>query len=322
MVCKKKIVVIGGPTCSGKTDIALNLAETLPFEIVNYDSLCFYKYFDIGTAKPDKHNFLKVRHHLFDIKMPDEEYNAFDFLNDARGVIEDINSRGKISLFVGGTGLYIKALIYGLAPIPEMDGIIRPSFSMDKKSGIKKNILGLLETIGLQGLYDKLKLVDPEYALKISPNDRVRIIRALEVYNYTGNPFSSYLNANPFKESVYDFINFILIPPKDYLKKRIIERTENMIKHGLIDETLRIIDMGYRENLKPLKSIGYKQAVMYLHGVIKSEDELFDEIVKATTRYAKRQITWFKKSKQAVFIDIINLDERSALIKKYLSKFL
>ncbi|MHB1664904.1 MAG: tRNA (adenosine(37)-N6)-dimethylallyltransferase MiaA [bacterium] len=308
---KQKIIILGGPTCSGKTDVSVALSQIYPFEIVNYDSLCFYKYFDIGSAKPEKSEILKVKHHLIDIKFPDENYNAFNFSQDASSVIAKIEADGKLPLFAGGTGLYIKSLLYGLSPIPAISG-----------DEIRKKLSASVEEEGLINLYKKLLEVDEEYALRISSNDKSRIIRALEVFYHTGKPLSYFINLNPFKEPAYDFLNIIFIPPKIVLKKRIEERTKNIIRNGLADETYKIINMGYKMDLKPFNSIGYKQSAMYLSGIIKSESELYSEIVKATTQYAKRQITWFRKSKNAIFIEAINEDERLNIIKENIDKFL
>jgi tRNA dimethylallyltransferase len=308
---KQKIIILGGPTCSGKTDVSVALSQIYPFEIVNYDSLCFYKYFDIGSAKPDKSEILTVKHHLIDIKFPDESYNAFNFSEDASSVVANIEINGKLPLFAGGTGLYIKSLLYGLSPIPVISG-----------DEIRKKLSASIEEEGVVNLYKKLLEVDEEYALKISSNDKSRIIRALEVFYHTSKPLSYFINLSPFKEPAYDFLNIIFMPPKIVLKKRIEERTKNIIHNGLADETYKIINMGYKTDLKPFNSIGYKQSVMYLSGIIKSESELYSEIVKATTQYAKRQITWFRKSKNSIFIETINENERLNIIKENIDRFL
>ncbi len=309
----RKIVILGGPTCSGKTDVSIALSQIYPFEIVNYDSLCIYKYFDIGSAKPEKSEILKVKHHLIDIKFPDESYNAFNFSEDASSLIANIETDGKLPLFAGGTGLYIKSLLYGLSPVPVISGDeIRKKLSASIE----------IEENGIINLYKKLLEVDEEYALKISSNDKSRIIRALEVFYHTGKPLSYFINLNPFKEPAYNFLNIIFIPPKEILKKKIEERTKKIIHNGLADETYKIINMGYKTDLKPFNSIGYKQSVMYLSGIIKSESELYLEIVKATTQYAKRQITWFRKSKNAIFIETINENERLNIIKENVDRFL
>ena len=308
---KQKIVILGGPTCSGKTGSSMSLAQIYPLEVVNYDSLCFYKYFDIGSAKPEKSNILTVKHHLIDIKFPDESYNAFDFSNDASSAILNIINNGGLPLFAGGTGLYTRALIYGLSPIPAFSG-----------GEIRKKLSESIKKEGTQKLYEKLREVDPEYAMKISSNDKSRIIRAMEVFYHTGKPLSYFINLNPFKEPAYDFINIIFIPNREILRKRIEERTKNIIHHGLIEETEKILNMGYSSDLKPFNSIGYKETLMYLNGVIPSKNELYSEIVKATMQYAKRQITWFKKSMNAVFIETVNEGERLSIIKKNIDIFL
>lgn len=309
----QKIVVIGGITCAGKTETSLKLSELFPFkfEIVNFDSLCFYKYFDIGTAKPYESAKRSIKHHLFDIKYPDEEYNAHSFAEDARHTINDIIKRGKIPLFVGGTALYMKSLIYGFSPIPEID-----------KSKYRQKAIELIKKLGAPAVYEKLKEIDPLYAKKISPNDKQRIARAYEVYEATGKTFSSYLSENPFEKPVYDCLYFVLIPSKDYIESCIIKRTKAILKAGLIDEIRGIINKGYREDLKPLKSIGYKEGLMYLDGKIKTDEELIQRIAVATRQYAKRQATYFKMVENGIIITSTDLGERMKIMEKHLKNFL
>lgn len=302
----QKIVAIGGLTCSGKTEVSLKLAGLFPsgFEIVNFDSLCFYKYFNIGTAKPSWNTEKSVRHHLFDIKYPDENYNAHDFAKDAARIIHDISKRGKVPLFVGGTALYMKSLVYGMSSIPEID-----------KSKYRQKTIELINKLGVTAVYEKLKVIDPLYAKKISSNDKQRIARAHEVYEATGKPFSSYLSANPFGKPVYDCTYFIFIPPKDYLESCITKRTNNILKSGLIDEIYSIINKGYAKDLKPFKSIGYKECLMYLNGEIKTDEELIDSIVIATRQYAKRQATYFKKVENGIIVTSVDQEERMEIIR-------
>ena len=312
MLNLQKIVVIGGITCAGKTEVSLKLSKLFPFkfEIVNFDSLCFYKYFDIGTAKPNESAKKSVKHHLFDIKYPNEEYNAHSFAEDARHTINDIIKKGKIPLFVGGTALYMKSLIYGFAPIPELD-----------KSKYRQKTVELIKKLGAPAVYEKLKEIDPLYAKKISPNDKQRIARAYEVYEATGRPFSSYLSENPFEKPVYDYLYFVLIPSKDYLESCIIKRTKAILKAGLIDEIKGIINKGCSKNLKPFKSIGYKEGLMYLNKEIKTDEELFQRIAAATRQYAKRQATYFKKVENGIIITQTNLKERIEIIERRLKIF-
>lgn len=308
----QKIVVIGGTTCAGKTETSLALARLFPsrFEIVNFDSVCFYKYFNIGTAKPREIDKIGIKHNLFDIKFPNEEYNAHLFALDAEKAIKNISDNGKIPLFVGGTALYIKSLLYGFSPIPEIN-----------KIEIRQNIAELIKKLGLPAVYEKLKEIDLLYADTISANDRQRITRALEVYESTGRPLSGYLSENPFGKPAYNYIYFALLPPKDYLWSCITKRTEEILKAGLINEIKGIIDMGYSADLKPFKSIGYKEGLMYLNGKFKTENELFQSICIATRQYAKRQATYFKKADNKIVITSVDINERIEIMKNHLNNF-
>ncbi len=307
----KKIIVIGGATCSGKTEFSIKLSKLFPAEIINFDSMCFYRYFDTGTAKPDVRARSEVRHHLIDIKNPDEEYNAEMFSEDAAKLIDDMVSRKKIPLFTGGTGLYIKALIYGLSPIPEID-----------KSVYREQAIRLIKEKGPYVLYEKIKQIDPEYAAKISSSDTQRIARAYEVYCATGNPLSYYLDKNPFGNPLYNYLYFNLNPSKDYLKSCIIERTRIIIEKGLVDETKRVLDMGYKADLKPFKSIGYRESLMYLNGEIVTKNDLHAKIVSSTLKYAKRQATFFKKTENIIPVDLTDLDKKIEFASKYIERFL
>ena len=307
----KKIIVIGGPTCSGKTEFSIELAERFGGEIINFDSMCFYKYFDIGTAKPDDEARSRVKHHLIDIKYPDEEYNARMFSDDAEKLIEDMASRGRIPVFIGGTGLYIKALIYGLSPIPEID-----------KTVFREKASELIKEKGLLFLYEKVKLIDPVYASKISFSDTQRITRAYEVYCATGKPLSFYMDKQPFGRQRYDFLCFNLYPPKDYLKSCIMERTSAIIKKGLLEETKKILNMGYKTDLKPFKGIGYRESLMYLDKELTAEKDLYGKIVSSTLKYAKRQFTFFKKFENVLPVYITDLNAKIEFSSKYIERFL
>jgi tRNA dimethylallyltransferase len=307
----KKIIIIGGATCSGKTEISVELSKLFPVEIINFDSMCFYRYFDIGTAKPDNEARAAVKHHLVDIKDPDEEYNARMFSEDAAGLIEEITSKGKIPLFTGGTGLYMKSLIYGLSPIPEID-----------KAVYRERAVELIKKIGISAAYEKLKEFDPAYAVKISSSDSQRIARAYEVYSATGRPFSYYLSENPFGRPLYNYIYFNLNPPKDYLKSCIMERTRLIMEKGLVDETESILNKGYKAGLKPFKGIGYRESLMYLNKEIKTENDLYLKIVSSTVKYAKRQSTFFKKAENAMEVNFTDLNKKLVFAAKTIEGFL
>ncbi|MCX7769495.1 MAG: tRNA (adenosine(37)-N6)-dimethylallyltransferase MiaA [Proteobacteria bacterium] len=286
----RKIIIIAGQTATGKSDIAFYLANELGGEIINADSIQVYKYFDIGSAKPPKEYRDKIPHHLIDILEPNEDFNAYIFKKLAEKKVTEIYSRNKIPIIVGGTGLYIRCFLYGL--FEQNDSLIKEARKLWEKR--------LIEW-GLEKLYDELLKIDPEFAEKIHPNDKIRIVRALEFYTATGEKMSDIHKKYGFHISPYNFT--ILIPhlEKDILLKRIEERTKKIFNEGIIEETKKIIEL-YGLNIKPLKSIGYKEAVMHIEGKI-SFDEAINMTIKSTKEYAKRQKIWFKKEKNVQFIN-------------------
>lgn len=277
----KKIVAIVGPTGVGKSEVAVFLGERLNGEIINFDSLQFYKELNIGTAKPEEEERKRVPHHLYDLLELDEEFNAAKFVELADNLIREIWERNKIPILVGGTGLYLRALEYGLFPI-EIPKEIREGL---RKSAEKD----------LANLYETLKKLDPEYAQKISPRDKVRITRALEVIYASGKPFSEFHKENPFfKRKRYDIIKIGLNLPRKELYKKINLRVVKMIEKGWVEEVKNLLEKGYSPDLKPFKAIGYKYIIQYLQGKI-SLERAIELIQRDTRRYAKRQLTWFKK---------------------------
>jgi tRNA dimethylallyltransferase len=277
-----RVIAIGGPTCTGKSDLGVTVAEGLRGEIVNGDSMQVYRYFDIGTAKPSAEARARVAHHLVDIVDPDEEFNAALFRDAADRAISDISSRGAVPVIVGGTGLYLKALLYGLFPAKRDDAL--------------RERLGAEHVRDPVAFYDRLKAVDPAYALRISFRDRVRAVRAMEVYLLGGKPFSELEKEHGFREARYDLLSIGLTAPREELYRRIDERVLGMLSRGLVDEVRGILARGYDEGSKPFSSIGYREILRYLSGSIEYEDMVKD-IQKNTRRYAKRQFTWFAKEK-------------------------
>lgn len=277
----KKIIAVVGPTGVGKSEVALFLAENLKGEIINFDSIQFYKDLNIGTAKPGEEERKKVPHHLYDLLDLNEEFNAAKFVNIADSLIEKIFEREKIPILVGGTGLYLRALEYGLFPI-EIPTEIRNKIRMEAE----KN---------LETLYEELKKLDPEYAKKISPRDKVRITRALEVIYTSGKPFSEFHKENPFfKKKRYNLIKIGLNLPRKKLYEKINERVIKMISQGWIEEVKNLLNKGFSPNIKPFKAIGYKYILLHLESKI-SLEKAIELIQRDTRRYAKRQLTWFKK---------------------------
>ncbi len=277
----KKVVAIVGPTGVGKSELAVFLAEKLNGEIINFDSIQFYKELNIGTAKPEEEERKRVPHHLYDLLELDEEFNAARFVKLADKLIEEIWKRERLPILVGGTGLYLRALEYGLFPI-EIPKQIREKIRSEAEKS-------------LSSLYEKLKSLDPEYAKKISPRDKVRITRALEVIYTSGRPFSEFHKENPFFEKKrYNIIKIGLNLPRKKLYEKINLRVIKMIDKGWIDEVKALLEKGYSPSLKPFKAIGYKYIIQHLQGKIPLEKAI-KFIQRDTRHYAKRQLTWFKK---------------------------
>jgi tRNA dimethylallyltransferase len=278
---RPKIVVLVGPTASGKSAMALELAGRFGAEIINADSMQVYKYLDIGTAKPSREERQRVRHHLVDILYPDEEFSAALFRQEARQAIRDVDARGRKAIVVGGTGLYIKALTSGLIRGGEVDPAIRVRLQSEAEAG------------GRERIYRRLHEVDPVAAARLHPHDTYRIIRALEVYERTGRPISALRQRHLFQEEPYRVLSLGLSPEREELYRRIDERVDEMIKRGLTEEVRHLLEMGYSPVLKAMQSLGYKQMVAYLQGEF-GLSEAVRRIKRDTRRYARRQITWFK----------------------------
>jgi tRNA dimethylallyltransferase len=278
---KPKIVVICGPTASGKSTAALELARHVGAEIINADSMQVYKYMDIGTAKPSGKERRLVRHHLIDILYPDEEFSAALFREEARQAIAEVSARGKKAMVVGGTGLYIKALTSGLIRGGEVDPAIRSRLQAEAQAK------------GRGHIYRRLQEVDSHTAARLHPHDTYRIIRALEVYERTGRPISALRQRHLFQEEPYQALKIGLLLEREGLYQRIDARVDAMIRQGLKDEVQRLIERGYVPTIKAMQSLGYKQMTAHLQGEYDLA-EAIRLIKRDTKRYAKRQITWFK----------------------------
>lgn len=279
-MAKIKLVVICSPTATGKTRLAVELALATGGEIVGADSLQVYRYLDIGTAKPTRAQREAVRHHLIDVVDPDEEFNAAVYADQAGSVIEGLAEAGKSIFVVGGTGLYIRALLHGILATPPVDHNVRNFYKEIRDRHGRGYLFGLL------------KEKDPLAAAQINPNDWVRVIRALEVFEQSGQSIVTLQRGHAFAGSHYDVCKIGLHVERAELKRRITARTEQMARDGLVDEVREILRRGYTENLKPLQSMGYKQVVGFLAGRYDWRQTL-DLISRATWQYAKRQMTWF-----------------------------
>ncbi len=275
-----KIVALVGPTGVGKSELAIFLAERFGGEIVNFDSVQVYRYLDIGTAKPTPEERRRVPHHLYDILEPDEPFNAALYVERADRVIAEIKARGSLPILVGGTGLYLRALLHGLFPV-------------EVPEELRERLRERLSREGLAALYAELSRIDPESATRIHPHDKVRVLRALEVYYATGRPFSSWTREHAFAPQRYRALKIGLHLPRQELYRRLDERVERMLAAGLLEEVKGLLSRGFSPELKPLQSIGYRHMVAYLKGEL-SFEEAVRRMKRDTRHYAKRQLTWFR----------------------------
>jgi tRNA dimethylallyltransferase len=302
---KPKIVIILGPTAVGKSELALELASRLKGEIVNADSQLVYRHLDIGTGKPSLADRERVRHHLIDIVNPDEEFNAAMFRHLATEIICQIRERRRNVMVCGGTGLYLKALTHGLFAGPGQD------------RGIRRALESEIEQTGLPALYRRLVQVDPRVISTIHPNDRQRIIRALEVYQLTGRAISEWQRDHRFEEEPYGVLKIGLNRERVELYDRINRRSEKMIQDGFLDEVRGLVSKGFSLTLKPLGSVGYLQMGQVLQGMMSAEEAL-DEMKQETRRLAKRQLTWFRSDKEIHWFHPTQQEEIVAATEKFL----
>ena len=287
---KPEVYVIGGPTASGKSKLAVELAKKINGEIISADSMQIYKEMNIGTAKITKEEMQGIKHYLIDIVSPNERYSVSNFKNDAELAIEEILKKGKTPIIVGGTGLYIDSLIYGIEFQDE---------EIDTEYREKLNKIA--ENEGLEKLYNKAKEIDPEAMKKISINDKKRIIRVLEIYHKTGKTKTKQEIESRKKELKYNFKVFAIDMDREKLYSRIEKRVDMMVDEGLIGEVKGILEK-YNQFPTAMQGLGYKETVEYLQNKI-SKEEMIEKIKKKTRHYAKRQLTWFRKNKTTIWLD-------------------
>lgn len=285
------LIAIVGPTASGKSDLALSIAESFNGEIVNYDSVQVFRYLDIGTAKPTLEERRRVPHHMIDIREPNEVFTAGDYQREARAVLDDIRRRNRIAVLAGGTGLYLRALIEGL-------------FSGPTRSVFWRNRLEMIaERKGREHLHRLLKRLDPRAAERIAARDKPKLIRALEVRLETGKPLSEYLAEEPRRPlEGFRVVTIGLDPPRPEAYRRIDERVCRMFEAGLVEEVRGLLARGIPPSAKPLGAIGYRHVLANLDGCNEWQDTI-RIIQRDTRRYAKRQMTWFRRQTDVTWFD-------------------
>ncbi len=292
-MAKKRLICIVGPTASGKTALSIELAKELGGEIISADSMQIYKGMDIGTAKPTESERDGILHHMIDIISPAESYSAARYVADATCVVEEIVSRGRAPIVVGGTGLYIDSLVRGTE---------FAAFEEDLE--YRNELFAIFERDGAEVLHGMLREVDPERAKSVHPNNVKRVIRALEVYKATNNTISEHDLESQKKDSKYDAVYIgLMFSNREELYRRIEARVDKMMEDGLLFEVERLLKSGVAENATSLQAIGYKELIPVCLGE-KSLTDAVAELKGATRRYAKRQMTWFRRNERINWIDV------------------
>ena len=287
----KRIVVVAGPTASGKTAFAVQLAQHLGGEVVSADSIQIYKELNIASAKPTEEEKQGIPHHMLDFLSPFDRFSVADYVKEAKICIDGILQREHLPIVAGGTGLYISSLV---------DNVEFAEGEMDTK--VRERLWQEAEEKGIEPLYERLKTIDPVAAENIHPNNQKRVVRALEIFETTGLTLTEQNKRSKLIPSPYEPFMVMLCPPRELLYERIEKRVDNMITEGLFDEAKALKEMGLSRELQSMQGIGYKEVFDYLDGSI-SREECIEEIKKATRRYAKRQLTWFRRDERYLWIN-------------------
>lgn len=298
---KPKVIVICGPTASGKTKLSIEVAKMVNGEIVSADSMQIYKDMTIGTAKPTTEEMQGIKHYLIDFVSPDKRYSVAEYKNDATNAIEEIISKGKTPIVVGGTGLYVNSLIYEIE---------YPSVELDMN--YRKKLEEIAEKEGLYRLYEMAMKVDKLAMKKISQNDKKRICRVLEIYHATGKTKTQIEIESRANEPKYDYLVFGISMDREKLYDRINKRVDIMIEDGLIDEVKEVLNK-YDDFPTAMQGLGYKEVVEYINGDT-TKEEMIEKIKMETRRYAKRQLTWFRRYDNITWIDGLDDIQRNVNI--------
>ncbi len=305
---KKSLVVLTGPTAVGKTKASIELAKSIGGEIISADSMQVYRYMDIGSAKITKEEMEGVPHYLVDVLDPKEEFHVVKFQEMAKKAMEEIYSHSHIPIVVGGTGFYIQALLYDI-----------DFTDNDEDTGIRKELEEFAEKNGLEALHERLRKVDPASAETIHANNKKRVIRALEFYMQTGTPISEHNETERAKESPYDFRYFVLTDDRRTLYNRIDRRVDLMVESGLVEEVKKLKEMGCTRNMVSMQGLGYKEILEYLEGDSSLEEAIY-KIKRDTRHFAKRQLTWFRRERQVIWLNKETYQNDEALIEDMIQK--
>lgn len=294
MMPKKKVIVISGPTGVGKTDFVHELAKQIGGEIISADSMQVYRKMTVGTSKPPIAMRQEVPYHLVDVRDVDDYYNVVDFYYEARHACQEILSRGGVPIVVGGSGFYIHSLIYG------------PPSGPPSVPELRKRLDEEIEKFGIEPLYERLRQLDPQYASTITKCDKQKVIRALEIITLSGQPVSRHLWRRQGKPRNFNFRCWFIFRPKEILYNRINDRCNKMIDEGLVDEVVRLKQMGLLENPSAAQAIGYRQALDFLETAQTEQDykNFINEFMRGSRKYAKRQFTWFRKEPLFRWLDL------------------
>ena len=305
---KNKLIILAGPTASGKTSVSIDLAKRLGGEIISADSMQVYKYMDVGTAKISVEEMQGVKHHLIDVLDPKEDFNIVKFQNMVKCSIEEIVKNGHIPILVGGTGFYIQSIIYDIKFDKE-----------DDNGSIRKVLEEEYDKMGADFMYEKLKKIDSISAENIHKNNKKRIIRAIEYFLINNALISEHNELQRKKTSPYDFRFFVLNPKRDILYDRINKRVDKMVEKGLVDEVKSLIESGLSIDNISMQGIGYKEIVEYLEGNIPL-DKAVENIKQNTRHMAKRQVTWFKRERDVIYIDPFEFENNEKIVDYMVEK--
>ena len=306
---KKPLIILTGPTAVGKTKASIGLAKAVDGEIISADSMQVYRHMDIGSAKIKPEEMEGIPHHLIDVLEPDDEFHVVKFQELAKKAMREIWERGHIPIVTGGTGFYIQALLYDI----DFD-------ENEKEDAYRKELEAYAREHGAESLHEKLALVDPASAEMIHPNNVKRVIRALEFYEQTGKRISEHNETQRQRESPYAFAYFVLTDDRAHLYERIDRRVDQMIEEGLVKEVQALKDKGYTKQLVSMQGLGYKEILDYLDGNCTLEEAIYT-IKRDTRHFAKRQLTWFKRERDVIWIDKQASDyEEEQILDEMLSK--